>query len=76
MKDINKFLALRNSLQQERALIEARLNEITQALGQTAHAVTTTASAAETSDTAPKKRTFSAATKAKMAASQQARWAA
>ena len=78
MTDINKFIALRNSLQQERALLEARLAEITRVLGQTppVSAPTTTTSAAEPSDTTPKKRTLSAATKAKMAASHQARWAA
>ncbi|MBI5799381.1 MAG: hypothetical protein HZA92_01465 [Verrucomicrobia bacterium] len=63
--DLTKFISLRNALHQERAKIEARLAEISRALG--------------TSDTAAPvasgKRTFSAATKAKMAAAQKARWA-
>lgn len=64
--DITKFIAFRNALLQERSQIEARLVEINRALG--AGAVTVA--------TAPVgRRTFSAATKAKMAAAQKARWA-
>ena len=65
---IARFVSLRNALLQERTQLETRLVEISRALGARA-------------DTAPAtigssgKRTFSAATKAKMAAAQQARWA-
>lgn len=62
--DIAKFVALRNSLLQERSQIEARLAQINRALGASAPAAAPTG-----------KRTFSAATKAKMRASQAARWA-
>ncbi|KAF0181109.1 MAG: hypothetical protein FD161_415 [Limisphaerales bacterium] len=66
--DIAKFVALRNSLLQERARIQARLAEIGRALGASAPAASVAA-------TPTGRRTFSAATKAKMAAAQKARWA-
>lgn len=65
--DITKFIAIRNSLLQERGQIEARLAQINRALGASASAATV--AAAPTG-----RRTFSAATKAKMAAAQKARW--
>ncbi len=70
--DITKFIAIRNSLLQERSQIEARLAQINRALGASAPAAPVAAAppAAPTG-----KRTFSAATKAKMRAAQQARWA-
>lgn len=66
--DIAKFVALRNALLQERTRIEARLAEIGRALGASAPAASVAA-------TTTGRRTFSAATKAKMAAAQRARWA-
>lgn len=66
--DINKFLALRNALLQERAQIQARLVAVNRALGDGAASLPEVAAA-------PGRRTFSAATKAKMAAAQKARWA-
>ena len=77
--DINEFIALRSSLQSERTAIVARLKEITHALDQSTPTISPASVPATTTipASAPgKKRTFSAATKAKMAASQQARWAA
>lgn len=67
--NIKKFLALRNALLTEKAAIEARLKQISQVIGADdpvpAPAPTVTGG----------KRTFSAATKAKMRVAQQARWA-
>ena len=71
--DINKFLALQTALTNEKAKLEARLSEISKVLGGDS-AVAASSSAPAT--TTPGKRTFSAATKAKMAASQKLRWAA
>jgi len=66
--DLGKFLALRSALEQERARVQARLAEINRALG--ANAPVASGPAGPTG-----KRTVSAATKAKMAVAQQARWA-
>lgn len=69
-RDIKKFLKLHTALVNEKARIEARLAEIAQVLGDGVE---------PTAPTVPSKRggkrTFSEATKAKMRASQQARWA-
>ena len=75
--DINKYLALQAALINEKSKLEARLNQISKALGQDV-SVPTPSPAASTPDattTTKGKRTFSAATRAKMKASQQARWA-
>ena len=66
--DISQFLILRKNLLAERARLQARLQEIATALD----------GAADPAAKATRggKRVFSAATKAKMAASQRARWAA
>lgn len=70
--DITKFIAIRNSLIQERSQIETRLAQINRALDASAPA----APVAEAPAAAPTgKRTFSAATKAKMRVAQKARWA-
>ena len=77
MSDINKFLALKTALINEKAKLEARLNAISKVLGQDV-SVPTPSPAASTPDattTTKGKRTFSAATRAKMKVSQQARWA-
>lgn len=66
--NVEHFVALRAALQQEKATIEARLAEITQALS-------ASGAATPVLTTAPGKRHFSAVTKAKMAAAQKARWA-
>ncbi|MEY4198343.1 MAG: hypothetical protein RLZZ265_83 [Verrucomicrobiota bacterium] len=66
--DISQYLSLRNALLAERASLQARLQEIATALDEGSRA-TSKASAGG-------RRVFSAATKAKMAASQRARWAA
>ena len=66
--NVEQFVALRAALQQEKATIEARLAEITQALS-------ASGAATPVVTTSPGKRHFSAATKAKMAAAQKARWA-
>lgn len=71
MTDINKYIALRTALLNERAKLEARLGEISKALGQNVSAV---ASALATTTTTGK-RSFSAATKARMALAQKSRWA-
>ena len=73
MTDINKYLALRTALLNEKAKLEARLGEISKVLGTDA-AVAAAPSPATT--TTLGKRTFSAETKARMAAAQKARWAA
>ena len=67
--DINKYLALQTSLVNEKARIEARLSEISKVLGQSASLPPSTPVPMGGS------RKFSEATKAKMRASQQARWA-
>ena len=66
--NVQQFVTLRAALQQEKATLEARLAEITQALS-------ASGSATPVLVAAPGKRHFSAATKAKMAAAQKARWA-
>ncbi|MEN9575003.1 MAG: hypothetical protein RL514_2858 [Verrucomicrobiota bacterium] len=71
--DLNKYLTLKAALLNERAEITARLNAITKVLGQEVSGGTTPA---PTTPPIPGKRTFSAATKAKMALAQKARWAA
>ena len=74
--DVDQFLALRTALTQERAQIQTRLAAIDRALGGAAPAVAPAAAAITAAPTAPTgKRTFSAATKAKMRVAQQARWA-
>lgn len=68
--DLNKYLAMKAALINEKAKLEARLNAINRVLGgDVSVAVAPTA-------TRGGRRTFSAATKAKMAAAQKARWAA
>lgn len=68
--DLTQFIALRNALHEERARLGARLAELNQALGADRGAL-----AAPVAAPTPGRRTFSAATKAKMAAAQKARWA-
>lgn len=68
--DLNKYLKLQTALINEKAKLEARLNDINRVLG--GDVVVTAAAVA----TRGGRRTFSAATKAKMAAAQKARWAA
>jgi len=63
--DLKQFLALQQSLAAERERVQARLAEINRVLG---HGSAVTAPSLG-------RRTFSAATKAKMAAAQKARWA-
>ena len=75
MSDINKFLALKTALINEKAKLEARLSEISRVLGGDVSAPSP-ASPAPSATATKGRRTFSAATKAKMAKSQQARWAA
>lgn len=67
--DIKKYLALRNALVNEKANIEARLKQISQVTGD-AGQVPASAPASPGG-----RRKFSEATKAKMRAAQQARWA-
>lgn len=71
--DINKFLALQTALINEKAKLEARLAEISRVLGSDVSAPSPLPEPATT--TTPVRRTFSAATKAKMAKAQKARWA-
>ena len=73
MTDLNKYIALKTALLNEQAKLEARLGEISKVLGAD---VAVAAAPSPATTTTPGKRTFSAATKAKMAKSQQARWAA
>ena len=70
--DIPNYLKLQAALTNEKAKLEARLNAINKVLG---GEVTVVAAAAPVA-TRGGRRTFSAATKAKMAAAQKARWAA
>lgn len=72
MNDLKQYLKLQTALLNEKARIEARLNAINQVLGGDVSAVTTVPSATSKRGGA---RKFSAATKAKMAAAQKARWA-
>ena len=77
MTDLNKYIALKAALLNEQAKLEARLGEISKALGQdnSVPARAPSAPSSPATTTTPGKRTFSAATKAKMAAAQKARWA-
>ena len=67
--DIQNYLKLQTALINEKAKLEARLNDINRVLG-----VEVSVAAAPTAKRGGR-RTFSAATKAKMAAAQKARWA-
>lgn len=69
MKDTQKFIRLHAALVSEKASIEARLSEIAKVLGDGSS--TLAASTVKRGG----RRTFSEATKAKMRAAQQARWA-
>ena len=73
--DINKYLALQAALINEKAKLEARLGEISRVLGQDVSAPAASPAPTALTTTTAGKRTFSAATRAKMKASQQARWA-
>jgi hypothetical protein len=68
--DILNYLLLQTSLVNEKAKLEARLSDINRVLG----GEVSVAAAAPVA-TRGGRRTFSAATKAKMAAAQKARWA-
>ena len=70
--DIQNYVKLQTALINEKAKIEARLTAINKVLGGD---VSVVASAPVTTATRGGRRTFSAATKAKMAAAQKARWA-
>jgi hypothetical protein len=67
--DLDKYLAMKTALLNEKARLEARLNAINKVLGGEVSVVSAPTA------TRGGKRTFSAATKAKMAAAQKARWA-
>ena len=73
--DINKYLALQAALINEKSKLEARLNQISKALGQDVSVPTPSPAPTAPTTTTKGKRTFSAAIRAKMAKSQQARWA-
>ena len=81
--DIQQFLALRESLLQERAALEAQIKEITSILAQpgtapVSPALSSTPTATPTSPATPalkRKWTMSAASRAKMRAAAKARWA-
>ena len=76
--NIQNYLKLQTALINEKAKLEARLNAINKVLGgevSVAATSSTPASPAPATTTTKGKRTFSAATRAKMKASQQARWA-
>lgn len=68
--DLNKYLAMKTALTNEKAKLEARLTAINKVLGGEVSV------AAAPTATRGGRRTFTAATKAKMAAAQKARWAA
>jgi hypothetical protein len=70
--DLNQFLKLQTALLNEKSSIEARLTAINKVLGGEVSAVESAPSATSKRGGA---RKFSAATKAKMAAAQKARWA-
>jgi len=70
--DLNKYLKLQTALLNERTRIEARLSDINRVLGGDVSVVTPASSATSRRGGS---RKFSAATKAKMAAAQKARWA-
>ena len=73
MKDTIKFSRLHAALVNEKANIEARLNEIAKVLGGGHSTATATASIPATKER--KKRKMSAAGKAAIVAAQKARWA-
>ena len=77
--DIQNYLKLQTALLNEKSKLEARLNAINQVLGGEGSVAVPSpaapASPAPSATTTKGRRTFSAATKAKMAKSQQARWA-
>ena len=73
MTDLNKYVALRTALLNEKAKLEARLGQISKVLGAD---VAVAAAPSPATTTTPGKRTHSEATKAKMRAAHQARWAA
>ena len=70
--DLNQYLKLQTALLNEKSRIEARLTAINRVLSGDGSAVTPAPVAASKRGG---RRTFSAATKAKMAAAQKARWA-
>jgi hypothetical protein len=70
--DLNQYLKLQQRLINEKSRIEARLTAINKVLGGDVSAVNPVPSATSKRGGA---RKFSAATKAKMAAAQKARWA-
>ena len=70
MTDLNKYVALRTALLNEKTKLEARLGEISKVLGAD---VAVTAAPSPATTTTPGKRTHSASTKAKMRAAHQAR---
>lgn len=70
--DLNQYLKLQTALLNEKSRIEARLTAINRVLGGDVSAATIVPSATSKRGGA---RKFSAATKAKMAAAQKARWA-
>ena len=70
--DINQYLKLQTALLNEKSRIEARLTAIKRVLDVNGSTVT---SAAEPTAKRGGRRQFSAATKARMAAAQKARWA-
>ena len=72
MTDITKYLALQTALVNEKAMLEARLGEISKVLGAD---VVVAAAPSPATTTTPGKRTLREATKAKMRAAHQARWA-
>ncbi len=73
--DIQKFLALKTAIVNEKTRLEARLAEISKVLGGAVSVAASSPAPAAPTTTTPGKRTFSAATKAKMRAAQKARWA-
>lgn len=74
--DLNKYVALQTAIVNEKAALEARLAAINKVLaGTVSLAAASPAAPSPTTTTIPGKRTMSEATKAKMRASQQARWA-
>ena len=74
--DLNKYAALQTAIVNEKAALEARLAAINKVLGRTVSlAAAPPAAPSPTTTTIPGKRTMSEATKAKMRAAHQARWA-
>ena len=70
--DLNQYLKLQTALLNEKSRIEGRLSEINRVLGGDVLAANQVPSATSKRGGS---RKFSAATKAKMAAAQKARWA-